>query len=151
MARMETELFTPLITRSVLLLIRHGRIPPPPPELSGAEFGIEYMGELAMAMRSYQARAFTQFTSLLADMAPTFPEAKNVLNFDRALPNIGLTMGVRVEDLNTEEEKAAIKAKQEEDLQLQRQMLAAKYGSEAYNKATKAPEEGSPAGELVNA
>jgi len=148
-ARMESELFTPLITRSVLLLIRNGRIPKPPPELSGAEFGIEYMGELAMAMRNYQARAFTQFTSLLAGMAPMFPEATDILNLDRALPNIGVTMGVRVEDMNTEEEIAAKRAKRAQDEMQMKMLMAAQAGAEAYSKATKAPEAGSPAEELV--
>jgi len=144
-ARMESELFTPLITRSILLLIRNGRIPPPPPELSGAEFGIEYMGELALAMRNYQARAFTQFTSLVADMAPVFPEATDVLNLDRALPNIGLTMGVRVDDLNTPEEIAEKRAKRAQDELEQKLAMAAQVGSEAYKNTSKAPESGSPA------
>ena len=37
--RLQSELFTPIITRSVLLLIRNGVIPQPPPELQGQASG----------------------------------------------------------------------------------------------------------------
>jgi hypothetical protein len=63
--RLQSELFTPVIERSVLLLIEHGIIPSPEqagvPELVGQNFGIEYVSELAMAMRDQQAKAFERF------------------------------------------------------------------------------------------
>jgi hypothetical protein len=150
-ARMESELFTPVITRSVLLLIRNGRIPYPPPELRGQQFGIEYMGELAMAMRQYQARAFNQFASLVVGLEPSFPDAKDIISMDRALPDIGLTYGLKVEHLSTPEEIAAKRQARQQEVQQQKQLQLAQTGGKAYSDTSKKAEEGSPAAELQGA
>jgi len=150
-SRMESELFTPVITRSVLLLIRNGRTPRPPAELAGQQFGIEYMGELAMAMRNYQARAFNQFASLVTALGPTFPDAKDTINMDRALPDIGLTMGMKVEHLSTEEEIAAKRQARQAELQQQKMLQLAQTAGKAYKDTSGKAEEGSPAEELQGA
>jgi hypothetical protein len=150
-ARMESELFTPLIIRSILILIRNGRIPYPPLELQGEQFGIEYMGELAMAMRTYQARAFNQFASLVVGLEPSFPEAKDTINMDRALPDIALSMDMKVEHLSTQEEIAAKRQARQADIQQQKLMAAAQVASRAYGDTSKKAEEGSPAAEAQEA
>ena len=149
-ARLEYELFTPVVTRSVLLLIRNGRIPPPPPELQGQELQVEYKGELAMAMRTYQARAFAEFASLLMGMSEHFPEAKYILNLDRALPHVGTAYGVRVDDMNSQEEIDALKQRDQERRDRLEQAAMVEAQSQAYKNTQKSPEKGSPA-EMVNA
>jgi hypothetical protein len=150
-ARLEYELFTPIVTRSVLLLMRNGRIPEPPPELQGQELQVEYVGELAMAMRTYQARAFTEFSALLMGMSEKFPEATDILNLDRALPHIGTAFGVRTEDMNTQEEIDAKRAEREQRQQQIEQAALMDVQSQAYKNTQKAPEEDSPAMEAVSA
>ena len=148
---MEGELFTPSLSRDILLLIRNGRIPPPPPELSGQAFGIEYMGKLAMAMKQYQARGFMQLTQVVAALDPVFPEAKDTINADRALPDIARALGVKVEHLSTPEEIAAKRQQRAKDLQEQKMLQAAQVASKSYNEMKDKPEEGSPSGALVGA
>lgn len=151
-SRMESELFTPLITRSVLLLIRNGRIPSPPPELRGKEFGVEYMGELAMAMRDYQARAFSQGIQLVGAMAQAgWPDAPDEISVERAVPDVLMATGFKIEHLSTPEEKLAKKQKRAQDEMQMKMAMAAQTASDAYNKTTKKPEAGSPAAELVGA
>lgn len=151
--RLQSELFTPVIERAVLLLIEHGRIPSPEkvgiPELAGQSFGIEYVSELAMAMRDQQARAFERFAAVISQLDPVFPGAKDNINMDRGLPKLALTWGMRPEDLNTDEEKAAIRQQRAQELQEQKMAMAAQVASEAYGKTTKAPEKGSPAAALT--
>lgn len=147
--RMEAELFTPCITRTVLLLIRNGRIPYPPPELRGKAFGIEYQGELAMAMRDFQARAFNRFAQTLVALDPVFPGAKDVINMDRALPDIGITYGLKAEHLSTPEEIAQARQIRQQELQQQKLMMAAQVAGKAYKDASGKAEEGSPAAELM--
>lgn len=149
--RLQSELFTPLITRSVLLLIRNGVIPRPPAELQGQAFGIEYVSELALAMRDQQARAFTQFAGLVAELDAVFPGAKDIVSIDRALPDIAFTFGMKVEHLSTEEEIAAAREIRARQLAEQRALQAAQMGGQVYQSATKAPEKGSPAEVLVGA
>jgi hypothetical protein len=143
--RLQSELFTPVIERAVLLLIEHGVIPEPPKELQGQNFGIEYVSELAMAMRDQQAKAFERFSMLVGQLEAVFPGAKDNISMDRALPDIALTFGVKPEHLSTPEEKAAIRQKREQEIQQQKAAMAAQIASDAYGKTTGKPEEGSAA------
>lgn len=148
-ARLEYELFTPVIIRSFMLLIRNGRIPPAIPELVGQSLQVEYVGELAMAMRTYQARAFTEYASLLMGMAEAFPESTDILNLDRALPHIGIAFGVRSQDLNTQEEIEAKRLDRRQQQQQMQQLAVMQAQSQAYKNTQKAPESNSPAAEMA--
>ena len=141
--RLQSELLTPNITRNVLLLIRNGVIPPPPPELQGQGFGIEYISELALAMRDQQSRAFVQFADLVSALDPVFPGAKDIINIDRALPDVAFTFGLKVEHLSTREEIEAMRQERAEQLAEQKAIEAAQAAAQGYGQTTKAPEEGS--------
>jgi hypothetical protein len=150
-SRLEAELFTPLITRSVLLLIRNGVIPYPPDSLQGQGLGVEYVGELAMALKDYQARAFNQFASLLVGLDQVFPGAKDVISIERALPDIAISYGVKAEHLATPEEMAAKQKQRQQEMAAMQAMQAAQVGAEGYQKTSKTAEEGSPAAQLQEA
>jgi hypothetical protein len=143
--RLQTELFRPLITRTVLLLIENGRIPQPPRELQGQAFDIEFVGELALAMQDQQARAFQQFAGLVGELLPVFPDAGDYISIARALPDIAFTYGMKAEHLATPDEITAKQQKRAQDVQQQKAMMAAQVSSDAYGKTTQKPEEGSPA------
>lgn len=149
--RLQSELLTPNITRDVLLLIRNGVIPYPPPELQGQGFGIEYISELALAMRDQQARAFVQFADLVSALDPVFPGAKDIVNIDRALPDVAFTFGLKVEHLSTQEEIADIRQQRLQEQQELKLAQIAQTAGQVYGQTTKSPEEGSPAGELMEA
>ena len=147
--RLQSELFTPVITRSVLLLIRNGVIPRPPAILEGRGFGIEYISELALAMRDQQSRAFQQFAGLVSELDPVFPGAKDIINIDRALPDIAFTFGLKAEHLSTQEEITEAREARRIALEQQQALEAARVAGPAYQSATKAPESGSPAEVLM--
>ena len=141
--RLQSELLTPGITRDVLLLIRNGVIPPPPVELQGQGFGIEYISELALAMRDQQARGFVQFADLVSALDPVFPGAKDIVSIDRALPDIAFSFGLKVEHLNTREEIEEIRRVRAEQLAEQQAKELAQMAAQGYGQTTKAPESGS--------
>ena len=151
--RVQSELFTPLITRCVLLLIRNGRIPPPPPELQGQRFGIEFIGELALALRNYRAKAFVEWAGIVGEIEKAFPGtgAKDNISFDSAIRRMGRALGVDEEDMASEEDRDAQRAARAQEMAAMQALEAAGAAAEGYNKTTKAPEAGSPAGELMGA
>ena len=147
--RVNSELMTPAITRSLMLLIDNMRVPPPPPELAGEEFAIEYQGQLALALRDQQARGFMQFAQYATQMATVDPTALDGVNLVRGSRDVAIAMGVRAGVLATQEEmqaKADARAKQQ---QLMMEMEMAKTMGKTYKDASGAPEEGSPAGQLM--
>ena len=141
--RLESELFTPTLTRSVLLLIRNGVIPSPPPELQDKGFGIEYISELALAMRDQQAQAFLQFADLVTALDPVFPGARDIISIDRSLPDIAFTYGMKVDHLSTADEIEEARRIRAEEQAQQKALQAAQMAAQGYGQTTKAPEENS--------
>lgn len=143
--RYQSELLNPLITRCVLLLLRNGDIELPPRELQGQSFGLEFKGELALALRDQQARGFLQFAEFVSGVAEFFPAAIDSLAMERALPRMARAFGVNPEDLSTEEERGAKQQKRDEEAQQIKQMQAAQVASRSLKDASDKPEAGSPA------
>lgn len=149
-SNIESEYFTPQLTRCVILLLKNGRIPPPPEELRGQDFSIEYQGKLALAAKQYQARGFVQFSQFITNFKDIYPEAGDIINLDRTIPDVALAMGMKVEHLNTQEEIDQKRQKRQQDEQMMQQLAQMQAESEAYKNTQKAPEAGSPAERTTN-
>jgi len=148
-ARLQSELLTPVVMRSVLLLIRNGRIPYPPKELQGASFGIEYIGPLALALQSQQANGFLQWVSAGAQLAAVAPAVLDNVNMDRGYRRLGLRFGINHEDMATAEEVAAARAERAKQVAAQKALAVAETAGKTYQAGRQAPEEGSPAAEIM--
>lgn len=145
------EGLTPVLTGTILDMLRNHAVEMPPPELGGVSFGLEYVGPLAMALKSEQARGFQEWSMFVGQLNAAFPD-KNIadsIDFDDAIPRMGRTFGVNVEDISTQEEVAQ-KRQSRQQLQQQQQMLmAAQAAGSAYKDASGTAEEGSPAEALM--
>lgn len=154
--RINEELFNPLITRVILLLLRNGQLPRLPPELSGQPFKIEYVGPLVLALKSQQTKGFQQWAAFVSDMEASFPPesierpADNI-DIDAAVRRMGETFGVNAEDIATKEEVEAKRQARAQKLQRQQQLQMAQMAAEGYKKTSGKAEEGSPAAELQEA
>jgi hypothetical protein len=149
--RIWNEQLTKTLKRSVLELIRNRAVDPPPPELSGVGFGMEYVGPLALALKSEQARGFQEWLNFVGQAHVQFPD-QNIpdnIDFDDAIPRIGRTFGVHIEDMASVEERDAKRAKREQDLQQQKAAELAAVASKSYKDASGSPGEGSPAEALM--
>jgi hypothetical protein len=147
--RIYREDFNPLITRTVNLLIRNGVAPPPPAGLSG--FKIEYVSELAMALKSKQARGAREWLAIVGDASQLFPNASDIANTDEIIRDIGISLGVKTEHIRSEEEIEAIRQQRQAEAERQKALEAAQVAGQAYGQTTKAPEDGSAAQQLQEA
>ena len=146
--RFYNECLTPLVERSVKLLLRNHRIPPPPPELKG--FKVEYLGRLSLALKEQHADAlqrYVEFATLMEQVSPNF--TTDTINVDRAGRNMATTFGVNEADLNTPQERDAIRQERKQRELEQQAMMAAQAAGSAYKDASTAPQEGSPAQQLM--
>jgi Bacteriophage head to tail connecting protein len=148
-SRQQVELFSPTLENIIYLLIENGRIERPPSEIIGLPYSLEYQGELAMAMKESQSRGFERAMTLMANGMTAFPDMKYQINIDRAMPDILTTYGMKIEHLNTPEEKAALRAKDDEREQMMAQLAQLQTQSESYKNTQKSPEQGSPAAEMA--
>lgn len=149
-ARQQVELFNPLLENVILTLIDVGRIEPPPINID-LPFSLDYQGELAMAMKESQTRGFERAITLIGNAVNVFPDIQDQINLDRAMPDILTTYGMKIEHLNTPEEKEAIRQKRQQERMLAMQMAAAENQSQVYKNTQKSPEEGSPAQVMAGA
>jgi hypothetical protein len=147
--RLESELFTPLLTRVVLLLIRNGVIPAPPEMLQGRNFGIEYKGPMSLALKSSEVRASQQWIAAVGAMEEISPGIKDNVDFDSAVRRMARSFGVNEEDIATEEEVAAKREARAQQLAQKQALEMAQAAAQGYSQTTKAPEEGSVAEQVI--
>lgn len=144
--RIWKEFLSPIIVNSILDLIRNRAVEQPPEELSGINFGIEYVGPLALTLKSEQTRGFQEWINVVGAINSAFPD-KNVadnVDFDDAIPRMGRTFGVNAEDISTTEEREAKRQARQQMIQQKQMMEMAKMAAEASKDGSKEPEEGSP-------
>ncbi len=156
--RLESELFTPLITRCFMLLVRNhiegvsrGTIPPPPQELQGQNLKIMYKGPLSLAQQDAEVRASMRWAGAVAELesaSPAFAGASDNINVDKTTRRWARVMGVNEDDIATEEERDAKRQQRQVEAQEKRALEAAQVAAGAYGQTTKAPEEGSAAEQM---
>jgi len=149
--RLFVECYDPTITRSVLSLVRNGAAPPPPPELQGQGFKIEYIGPLALALRDQQSKGLQYWIAALGQMEPIFPGVKDNVDHDKAARDLGESLGVKTDHIRPIRDRDAIRQMRQEAQQAQLQMAMLEQAAKGYKDTTSAAEKGSPAEQVQSA
>ncbi len=151
--RLWGEILTKTLERSILELIRNRQVPLPPPELSGAKFGIEYIGPLALALKSEQARGFQEWLAIVGQAHQLFPEKQipDNIDFDDAFQRMGRSLGVNTEDMTSIEERESIRQARAQREQAREALMAAQAAGKAYKDMSGQADPNSPAAQIVGA
>lgn len=137
-----------LIERVTDLLIRNGRLVLPP-ELSGAEWSIEYLGSLALALRDKEAAGFMRFSEFAINISQVNPESLDTINFDEAMPDMAKFLGVKSTHISTQERIDAIRQARAEQQKMEQAMAMAETAGRANQGLASAPQPGSPGEALM--
>jgi len=151
LGRLFTEFVTPLVTRSALLLIRNGVIPPPPEALQGTPLKIELINPLALALRDQQSRGLQMWVTAGANMEQTFPGITDNVDADKAFRDLGISFGVKTDHIRPVRERDQMRKAEAEAAQAQQEMAAQMANAQTYKDTAKAPDDGSPAQQLTGA
>lgn len=147
--RIQSSWFEPMLRRTLMLLIRHGEIKKPPPGLELLE--IEYLGLMSNALSSGQSTAFQQGAAVTMELEETFPGIKDNLNYDEGVRHLYRSLGIKAEHINTKDQVSEIRRQRTEMMEQEKALEAAQVAAQGYSQTTGAPEEGSPAGALMEA
>ena len=139
-----------LIERVTDLEIRNGRVSLPP-TLNGAEWSIDYLGSLALALRDKEAAGFMRFSEFVMNIAEVSPESLDTINFDEAIPDMAKYLGVKSTHIATQERIDAIREARAKQQAAQQAMMMAESMGKANKGLVVAPQPGSPAEALVGA
>jgi hypothetical protein len=144
--RLTHELLDPAITRTFKAAFRRGELEPPPEELLGKTFEIEYISVLAMAQIAGSVTDMQVFLQTLAGIAEFAPEALDNLNGDEAVAQLVKMSNVPAAVIRGDEEVAALReqrAAREEQARrmeaMRAEAAAMKQGSGAVKDLAAAP------------
>ena len=150
--RLESELFTPLLTRCYYLLVRSGVIEPPPAELQGRKLKITYLGPLSLAQQNSEVTASQQWIATGKEMEDSpsgaFAGVADNINMDKAFRRMGRVFGVNEDDIRPEDERDALREQRQRQIAQQQALEAAQVAGGVYGQTTKAPEKGSAAEQM---
>lgn len=158
MGRLEGEMLGRIIERSFGILNRMGAIPPPPPQIQGREFSIEFVSPVALAQKQGEANAITQTLNVLLPFIQATQSAEVLKPFklDRLAPKLFDVFGGDPDLIYTADEMAEM-AEQEAQAQQAAQMAqmaqpmadAAQKGAGALDKMASAQQKGADLSQLL--
>jgi len=149
--RLQSELFNPMIKRVINILIRAKKIVLPE-ILQGVDYTIEYLGPLALAMKTLETQGFV----IAMEQLKGFAEAERLeyidnFNIDVITRDLSRNNGVPATWLNAEKEVIAIRDVRAQAQQQQALMENMPGMAKAAGDLGKAPEDGSIQSEVRNA
>jgi len=142
LGRLQSELFNPLIDRTMGILLRAGKLPPVPEGIE--EYEIEYLGKLAIAMRLMEVKAMRDTIGYIAPFAEADPSVMDNFDQDKIVRGISERLGLPADWLNTEEEVRMTREMRAQQMQMQQMLEAGSQVADAIPKVSKTVEPGSP-------
>jgi hypothetical protein len=124
-------LIEPLIDRTFNIMMRQGRLPPPPPELEGVSLKVELVGMLAQALKALSSTGIQTFTGFVAFAAKGQadagmpPDILDKVDWDQAADEMALSIGVPPTIIRDDTAVAKIRADRAQAQQAQQQAAAA--------------------------
>ena len=124
--RLHTELLSPLIDRTLNILQRAGRQPPPPDELVNTVVTVDFISILAQAQKMVGLTATERVVGFAGEMAAIWPEARHKINSHQVIDQYAEDAGVDPRIIRSEKEAGELT--QAENQQLAEQAKAEKTG-----------------------
>ncbi len=115
--RLHCELFIPLIERTFQLMLRHDMVPPMPPAFCGQKVKVEFVSLLAQAQKMVSTSSVDRLVAFVQSLAPTKPEALDMLDTDKAVEEYAEYLGVAPAILHSKEERDAIRQERKDATQ----------------------------------
>lgn len=143
LGRQQTEFFDPMLSRVFRILNDGGYITQPPRELAGQGLDINYIGRLALAMKSVQTAAAANTLSFAGQVAQFAPEVMDNFNIDELAQGTAHRSGMPIEYMNTPEARDKLRAKRAQAQKEQQQTEELIAAASQVPNLSKAPEKGS--------
>ena len=136
--RMQSDMHGPAIERTFAIALRHGLVPPPPPEIEGAQLKVEYISLLAQAQRSVGASAIETEARFVGAVAQIFPEAVDNYDIDEAIREHAALVGSPQRTIRSKDAVAEIRAQRAQQQATEQQLAQAQAASVAAKNLSQA-------------
>lgn len=124
--RFTSEILNPIIIRTIGILWRKGKLPPPPDEMiEDPSYEIDFVGQLAQAQKRSELNSFTTALTMTGQMAQFNPNILDKVNMDKAVDEIWDITGASIKLLRDDGEVDEIRQqKAQEAAAMQQAALA---------------------------
>lgn len=129
--RMQTDMHGPAIERTFAIALRHGLVPPPPPEIEGMPLKVEYVSLLAQAQRSVGAAMIETEARFVGAVSQLYPEAVDNYDVDEAIREHAALVGSPQRTIRSKEQVAEIRAQRAQQQATVQQLAAANQAAMA--------------------
>lgn len=141
----ERDVLRPLIDRTFEIMVKQGRVPPPPEELEGEELDIEYLGVLSQAQKSISVNPIERLVAMVTPLVEVQPDVLDKIDFDQAIDEAGHSLSIPAKVIRSDEEVAQIRGERAQAMKAQQAMQMAEQGSKAAKNLAQAPMDGDSA------
>ncbi len=130
LARIQTDLLTPALTRTFRILLRADRLPAMPKKVADLKgnIDIEYLGSLAKSQEATNLQGVERWVGLIGNASQIHPEMLDIPNWDNLGKGTANMLGVPARFINS---NAEIVKKREETQAQQQMMMQAKIAEQA--------------------
>jgi len=101
--RMHDEFLDPAINRTFNILLRRGKLPPPPEELQGRDLKVKFISIMAQAQKLQGTTAVERLSGFVAQLAPLRADLLDKINWDATVDEYGGMLGVAPKIINTQD------------------------------------------------
>lgn len=147
-----------MFDRLFVLLSRRGVLPPPPDALLQSvdrgdiqKIDIDYISPLAQAQKEAQTKSMARTYQYARGLAEVAPSVLDNFDHDNAVRLIAEQQGLPASALRSKEEVLQIRQQRQQQMAAQQQAQLLAETADTYPSLAKAPEDGSPAGALIQA
>lgn len=140
--RLQAELLNPLFERVMAILARAGLLPTPPQELRGREVVPEYLSIMAQAQKLQGTLGLERLTGFAAQLAPVVPAVADKVDWDQAVDEYALMLGVPPSVVRPDDEVEALRQQRAQAQQAQQQMAQAQQAADVGQTLSKADTSG---------
>lgn len=134
-----SEMLNPVITRTVGILHRRGRLPEPPDELrQDPSYEIDCISQLAQAQRRSELNALMSGLNLVSQIAAFKPDVLDKVNGDKAVDEAWSIIGAPTRVFNDDDQVQALRDARGRAAQAAQQLELLKGGAEAVKTGSEA-------------
>jgi len=139
------DFLNPLIDNVFDIMVERGMIPEPPPELLGADLGVDYISIFAQAQKLLNTGSIERFTGFAQQVAGLNPAALQKVDTDQLLDVYAEMVGLAPGIVRSDDAVAAIRADIARQQQVQAQIQALQSMSETAKNLAQSPTDGNNA------
>ena len=150
--RLQSGLFNPMIQRVIGILEKQGKLPEAPPELSGREFSVMYLGRIALSLRTLEVEGMTKTLLAFQPLAEmNIIDWLDNIETDESFRESWRANGAAATWLKPLAKRDAERIERQKQAAAQQQMEALPALMKAAKDGSTKPEEGSPTQEIKDA